>query len=261
MSAVLTELAKEFKAKGYPDAAKTLLAQVPIARKAGIPDDFGTMEGRMRELRESNSTLIGAVWEYNNNPNSETLTNFTQAFWTNAIVRVEGKEKIVVLKFPKTTEELEKMKNDGQMLVYIPLELTIYDIVRLFPDMSSHIIWDGPNTLIDEEGASGWLSIDNSAKPLYVGKNLDELKEALNSEGKQMLSLRHYMVFSQMRYVLTGEYPDKGIDQTRLGTSFRGKLDRIGTVCASSYSTGRLNLRVVDSFDTFAVGGRGEKVI
>jgi hypothetical protein len=184
------------------------------------------------------------------NPTPESMTQFNQAFWTEAC-RVEGEGRKISV--PNLSETVEV--GDGVIVPFDPYEIDLVALGKMFPKMRSQVTEEGA-VIINDNNNSGYFSVNMTVDIPHLDTTKRDLVKILKSEGKQLMSLKHYIIFGQMVEVLSGYYPDQYQTWSRLGS--RDKVSYLG---AYFYSDGRLNVDAVPKLNWGDLGGRGEKKV
>jgi|GEM_PF-2784218 len=203
MAAILERLAQEVE-KDHPGFAASLREQAQQARELGVRENFSVVGTEKPEIKPL-TFLEQATKEYQTNPNPESLTKFFQAFWTEK-GNLVGK-KLVVPKFSGTVEGLEDVRKDEKMPIFDHPEVTYADLGKMFPKMGS---WVVNNKIVDNNNDSGWLSIDGSIDAPHRNTTEGEWVRTIKQEGECPMSLRQYIIGSQISKLLTGKYFDQG---------------------------------------------------
>lgn len=200
-------------------------------------------------------TLKQAKEEYLRNPTPESATQFNDFFWAEAC-RAEGKgREIVIPNLPKTVE-LKK----GEIQFFDPLEVSLVDLGNMFPKIKkSWVIKEGAK-IVDNNDNSGYFSTEMVFDAPYRNTKKGQLVETLKQEGLQQMSLKHYIIFGQMMYVLEGKYPDQRT-WSRLGSDYgcygyaaiRARFNPGGSLDAVP--------RLIAGHNFKTLGGRGEREI
>lgn len=195
--------------------------------------------------------------KYKDNPTSpELLTQFMRSFWQDAGQRI-GKS-YVVDEFPLTAMEIRESQKAGYMAIYVPNGVSIKDLGRMFPDMSSWSV-EGDDSVVDVVNNFGWLWIEASIDTPNRGTTQIILEQKFKREQKQGQSLRTYVVGRQICKLLTGRYFDEGGNSSRLLGSYFG--DR--ALCGSSSPSGNRNIEAFldPLYQSEYLGGRSEELI
>jgi hypothetical protein len=207
---------------------------------------------------ERTLNLEQVIKEYKENPNDpQLLTDFMFAFWTK-LLHQDAEQIFTVDAFPLTSKEIKEKREKGYMPIFVPVEVDLVDLGRMFPKMGSRAAREG-NSIVDVVKNSGWLWIEASIDAPKLDTTQGQLEKKLKKEGKQGQSLRTYIAGGQISKLLTDKYFDQGPTWSRLlGSCHGGKV-----LHAYFDSDGRLNVhshwRPGDHRES--MGGRSEEVI
>lgn len=207
--------------------------------------------------RELPVSLEEATREYKNSlSRPESLTRFMRSFWAEAGQRI-GKE-YVVSEFPLKSQEIQERTKNGQMAIFVPDEISLVDLGRMFPKMESWAVAEG-NSVDDRISNSGWLWIESSIDAPNRNTTEEQLEDIFKKVKRQGQSLRTYIIGGQISKLLTDKYFDEGSNWSRLLGSCVG--DRV--LCPDFRSDGRLDVHSIlrSWLSEWNLGGRSEKVI
>lgn len=151
-------------------------------------------------------------------PVQEILTSFWRAKWEK-----EGEKvglKVVVPTFADTRENLEIHLGIGDKPIYVPLELDLPTIGKIFR-LSNYNVSNGylPSDVVDH---SGWRYVQVSSGPSYLGLSEDEVREVFLREGREGFTLIEEIIASYYIKELTGHFLDEGNLVRLLGTIKEG---------------------------------------
>jgi len=244
-------LAESRNCLGHGNSVQRTLAEAIQAYfKAGGEDiDFPTSKQSL--------SLELATKEYKNNPNSpEALTQFMCSFWAEAGQKT-GKT-YTVDNFPLIAEEIKERTKKGQMAIFVPAEVRMVDLGKMFPEMGELAV-QKVNSAVDTVGNSGWVWIEPFINAPNTDTTQEQLEDKFKKEGRQGQSLRSYIVGGQISKLLTGKYFDEGITWSRL----LGSCDVGGVLSAGFNPDGSLDVDSVWGPDSHTeyMGGRSEEVI
>jgi len=206
-------------------------------------------------------TLEQAIRKYKTDPTPESATQFNDFFWAEAC-RVEGKGRKIIV--PKLSEAIdvkkERLYYDG-IQCFDPPEVSLIDLVNMFPNMGRRWVQKG-RKIIDRIDNSGYFSANMNVKAPYLETTEGEWMKKLEQEGLQPMSLKHYIIYGQMMYLLIGKYPDQGFNRgstwSRVGSDYEGRI-----ISVHFWPDGDLDIDsdLTPENNEDYLGGRGERKI
>lgn len=191
------------------------------------------------------------------------LTGAMQCFWE-LCGRTIGK-KYKLDKFPLSREDIVEKWQDGRTAIFIPREMNLPDLLKIFQNLESDFPQDG-SRLSHKVDNFGWLWVEYSAVAPNRGASAAELEELFTRQGRQGQSLRTYLIGAIMRKFFFDKHFDEGVNvglnyqhtsSILLGSCLDG-----GAILASFNGMAHsLRIRPAPAGCNPDVGGRSEEVV
>src|SRR3989344_8178477 len=170
--------------------------------------------------------LAPVIEAYQNQPHTPELVAQThQAIWQARGELVGATYKVTPC--PYTKEQLADLEANGKRVGYLPAELatrqTRHKLGEMFPKMQSHSVKEG-NSVTNDESPSGWFDYEAAIEAPYLDTEEDQLKDAIEKDGRTILSLNQYIVAGQDSKLFAGQYLDETTTWVRLGSRGDGRI-------------------------------------
>jgi hypothetical protein len=191
------------------------------------------------------------------------MTGAMRSFWE-MCGRTLGR-KYRVEKFPLKWEDIVDKFHENRVAIFIPPEVTLPDLAKLFPNLKSKYLSD-PGLVVNKVNNSGWLWIDQSPIAPNREASVDELEALFLQQGRQGQSLRTYVIGAVMSKFFNGKHFDEniymGMNQQDTSSMLLGSCSEGGYILAdiNTYYNSLVICPAIKGRDK-DVGGRSEQAI
>lgn len=174
-------------------------------------------ERRELEQHQQGSDAVlrqAVVVEYKTKPHTpELITTTWQGIW-----KIWGERAglaVVVPALAFTQGEIERHEQENDPVFYVPPEVTLPILGKMFPEMRSYSVQKDSPVTVDSRHI-GWRSGQASIDAPNSNTREKDLKDLFAKQGREGMDLREYIILSQSTELLIGRYLDESTTWSRL---------------------------------------------
>ncbi|KKS03701.1 hypothetical protein A2W45_03165 [Candidatus Curtissbacteria bacterium RIFCSPHIGHO2_12_41_11] len=248
-------LAQYLEESGHADAAIHTRNLGTALRKTGeLPSKLGLeiTDGKKGGVKEED-ILVQIAGEYLIKPHTqELLTSVWQRFWELAASRANVDVEIPALEI--TEEEIKEIENSGDVLYFVPDNISLEDLGKMFPVIGSHWSVQKSSAVTVASSHKGWRRAEFDLESSHLKTNEDDLEKLFAEKGREGLDLMEFIILREFSKITRGHYLNETETTSRLLSSCIGGR----VVGARSGSGGYLGVAsgLTPGFRGSSIGGR-----
>lgn len=187
------------------------------------------------DKEQTGDTIRKVSAEYKKSPLTPEIVNTTwKTLWAEW-----GKRVNLTFKVPscdRTSEELSQLQKENRAVLFIPDNVNLVMLGKIFPQMRSWAVQEG-TTVADEQSKGGSIDIEMDLDSPNRNTTESQARDLIKSQGRDGQRLKTYIIGSQFSKLLTGHYFDE-----KTWSRLPGSRSGGGMVDAYFYSDGHLRV-------------------